>query len=125
MQDNHDASKEEMLFLLLAKENQYYLAILDLVREEAEEYKNQENMQRILPLVKKRQILFSCIHEIEKALTPLKEHWKETPNLEDPYTEKVRAQLLENDQILSQILDLDQDNQQSMERYLSTRQKSP
>ncbi|MBB64458.1 MAG: hypothetical protein CMO81_05295 [Waddliaceae bacterium] len=113
-----EMSKKEMLFRLLKKEAQYYNAILDLVKEEAFKLGNESTCNEVLPLIKKREILFSCIQEIEKALTPLKNDWKKDSNSLDPFTTQVKQQLLENDLILEQILKQDQENQKSMKKYL-------
>ncbi len=64
--------KEEMLLELLEKELGFYRVILELSRVEHQKFCNKRPMNEILPIMKKRRIIFKCVEEIEEQVHPLK-----------------------------------------------------
>lgn len=111
-------SKEEVLLRLLQKERGYYSAILELTRQEGELIAKSHAGKELQSLTKKKQILFSCIEEIESALQPLKSHWQNKQDKQDVLSRSIKEELSHLDKTLSSILQADQANQQILTHYL-------
>lgn len=111
-------SKEVIFSRLLEKELGYYKAILELTKEEGEVLQKSNPPKHLVQLGKKKQILFSCIEEVEQALAPIKKHWQGKVDKAGHLAEQVKAKLKALDQIVQQILELDKKNQALMQEFL-------
>lgn len=112
-------SKEEVLRKLLAKEVAYYKGILELTEQENHLLKKNPTPSALASLGKKKQILLSCVEEIDIALTPIKRHWDKKSDKDDPDSKAVQAELETLNTLVQSILALDQENQTLMQALLT------
>jgi hypothetical protein len=113
-----EMSKEEILYRLLKKEQGYYDAILELTESESEILSNKKAPTALTSVIKKKNVLFSCIDEIESAINPLKKLWKSKSKETDPHYLLVKRELHSLDKLLQKIIQMDQSNQKLMRSYL-------
>lgn len=113
-----DMSKEEILYRLLKKEQGYYDAIFELTQVETDLLKKKKDPKTLTSVIKKKKVLFSCIDEIETAISPLKKLWKSKSKEADPHFLLVKRELHSLDELLKKILQMDQSNQKLMRSYL-------
>lgn len=111
-------SKDEVLYHLLVKERAYYMQLLELTEMEAGQLERNRPLSEILPNVKKRQIIMSCIEDIEKAIIPLKRHWENKGDKSDSESSRVLTLVTELDQLIQNILQKDQENQKLFEKRM-------
>jgi hypothetical protein len=121
----HTMTREEILYQLLKKEEDYYITILDITREENRKLAQQLPLSEINVLIQRKKVVLTCISEIEKAAQPLKAYWHTKKDRSDPLSKKVSETLTELDNILKEILQIDRVSHNMMEQYMdSLRTKS-
>lgn len=111
-------SKEEVLYKLLHKEFGYYERLLELIENETGQLERERPLHEILQGIKKRQIIMSCIEDIEKAIAPLKRFWNDKSSKEDYESCRVKTMLQDLDEIVKKILDIDQKNQSMLQKRM-------
>ena len=126
-QDVDQLEKEEVLLLLLKKEIGYYEAVLDLTTQENEIFLFGLSVKNIPKLLKEKNILLSCIEEIEEVLQPIKKNWsleskQEKANLR--LTKDIKEQFTILKKVMKKILDLDLKNQENMKTFLLSLKKT-
>lgn len=117
-------SKEELLCHLLQKEFGYYLSILELTEEEHRRFEQKLPLKEIAPLLHKKKAHLHQISDIEKALSPLKEYWKEKNDRSDKPSQSVESELLKLHKLLKELLDLDLISQRHLENYIHALEKA-
>jgi hypothetical protein len=110
---------ELVLLKLLKKENGYYRVILELTKNEKEKLLKQRPFQEFHQLLKKKNIIFSCIEEIELELTPIKEYWKEYKTFKTSLSAEIEVILRKLEILLKEILEVDQENQGLLKKYIA------
>lgn len=115
----YNMSKEEVLHQLLKKEYGYYKAILEITHDEHEKLTSGLTTGSMQPLLKKKKILLSCIHEIEAAMLPLKKYWQTKVSRSDPVSIQIQEELISLNKLLKEILQLDLVNQKLLENHLA------
>ena len=111
-------SRGEILYHLLKKERGYYDAILEQLELERGILDNKGSISALTTLNRKKQLLFTCIEEIEAAIHPLKKLWHSESNQKDLHFQRVKEELEALDILLKKILQEDQANQKQMRAYL-------
>lgn len=107
-------SREAIFLLLLKKEVGYYKAILDLTKQEGEVISHKRPLSDLQSIIKKKQVLFSCVEEIESALQPIHRSWQNKKEHADSDSKKVKLQISDLQKLIQQILELDQANQKRL-----------
>ncbi len=115
-----DMSKGQVLYILLQKEAGYYDAIAKLIEQEKQLLLQGSLTKEVLSINKKKQLLFSCIEDLEAALVPLKRRWTKGERETDCFFQKVQQELIRLDKILQEILAADRKNQQLMRQHLAS-----
>jgi len=117
---NKNMPKAEILLRLLQKEQGYYEAILEITQQENRKFLNDRPFNEITPLLKKKQILLTCINDIETALKPIKEWWNNHKHDDnDPKTSEIKKQLHTVETTVQELLSLDKVNQQMCQKILT------
>ncbi len=119
-----DMSKEEILRRLLQKQIGYYEVVLDLTRQEGVALEKNKGLSGLAPLMKKKQILLGCIEEIDHALRPVKERWRESKDRGTALAQQVQECLSTLDGILKMTLEIDAKNQRLFQSQLDALKKS-
>ena len=114
----YNMSKEEILSQLLRKECGYYKAILEITRLENEKLEHGHPLSEIRPLLEKKKILLSCINEIDSALSPLKKYWINKTDRSDKFSQQVKAEVSDLNDIVKAILQQDLTAQKMLETQL-------
>ena len=105
---------ELVLLKLLRKENGYYRVILELTKSEKEKLIKQRPFKEFHQLLKKKNIIFSCVEEIELELTPIKEYWKEYKRLKTSLSGEIEIILSKLEMLLKEILEMDKNKIQDV-----------
>lgn len=113
-------TKEELLARLLHKEYGYYLAILDLTQQEHRKLKARAPINEISPILKQKKIIMACIVEVETALRPLKDYWKNKANRDDDASIRVKQEVAGLNKLMQEILNLDLESQKHMKEYMDS-----
>lgn len=115
--------KEQVLLSLLKKQRKYYEAILELSREEALLLSEGKAGKHLLASAKQKQVLFSCIEEIENALNPINQWWQNSADRDTPLAKEVIKELTELDLLLQTLMKLDEINQKNLKKIISNLEK--
>lgn len=113
-----DEQKENQLLSILKKKEGYYKAILELAEEEHSKLKRNRPIPEVVSLMKKKQILLSCIEECDEAIKPLKEEWGRNKNSATLLANEIKDQLGTLDLLIREILGLDDSNRKMFEDLL-------
>ena len=109
----------EEFYKLLQKQEGYYRVILEIVKAENDCLVNGLKILEIKKLVKKRNILMSCIQEVENVLLPHKQKWKDIKNPSVcSHAKEVSNQLSNLSKLIKEILLTDTSNQRLMKRSM-------
>lgn len=111
--------QEDALYQLLKKEHSYYKAILKLSHEEHEILTSHQATDELHPIIKKQKMLLSCIHDVETALSSIKELWKRKKDKDSPFNEKIENEVKSLITLLQEILKIDSINQRLLKKLLS------
>lgn len=115
-----DMPREEILYRLLKKQAGYYEAILDLAEEEFIKLNHCRSTPELLPLMKRKQVLLSCIEEIDRALVPIKKHWQAHKQEQCPGNARVQEELCRLEKLLARIIEIDTKNQALLKAHMRT-----
>ncbi len=113
----YNMSKDEILHKLLKKELGYYQAILEITKQEHELFQAGK-IKSAMMLVKQKNILLSCVDDIEKALPPLKKWWREREDKANLDAYAIQDLLDTLDSTLKELLEWDEKNQELMKEQL-------
>ncbi|SCA58955.1 Uncharacterized protein AB751O23_BK_00030 [Chlamydiales bacterium SCGC AB-751-O23] len=110
--------KDSFLLKILKKKEGYYKAILELAEEEHSKLERRRPIPEIVSLMKKKQILLSCIEECDEEILPLKEEWGKSKKAQAPFAKEIQEELGVLDLLIREILGLDDINRKLFEEIL-------
>ncbi len=113
-----DTDKKTLLSQLLHKQIAFYKVILEISQTEHELFSSERPMNEIMPLMKKKKILLTCIEEAEAALQPLKNEWESCQQAAKPGSQELNDQFSALGSLIKEIVDLDKNNAKLFEKSL-------
>ena len=111
-------SNEEVLFHLLKKEYEYYKSILNLSEKEQAILLSNQSTQDLQPILKRKKVVLSYLHDLELALTPLKKSWYAKNESKDLNSLKIKELIADLQLVLKKILQIDQINQKLLKNKI-------
>lgn len=100
---------------LLKKEEGYYSALLALAREESIVIGASSSLEEIASLVRKKQLLLSCVKEVTAASSPMKLQWKAKKGL-FPHSENIEKTLEHLRLLLEELIEVDNCNREAVKK---------
>jgi hypothetical protein len=107
------AKKEKIITALLEKVCGYYRVILELARTEHEKFVARRPLTDILPILKKKKILLSCIDEVEEDMKSLRQEGAIGVN-----NEQIQSLVTMQRGYIQDLLLFDEKNQQFLQHYM-------
>lgn len=115
-------TEESKLVRLLEKQYGFYCVILELTRNEHKMFSSKRSLEEIIPIMKKKKILLSCVDEIEEKVISIKERVREE-NFPSLGGEKEKELVFLIKELLKEMLALDEKNQKALCRYVEVLEK--
>lgn len=113
-----DSTALHSLKSLLEKQCGFYRVVLELSRNEYEKFSSFCSLNEIIPIMKKKKILLSCIDEIEEEIGPIKEKWWNYSCDLSESSPAVAEILSEIESLVAEVLAIDEVNQKFLSKYM-------
>ena len=108
----------QILISLLEKMTGYYRVILELSRAEYDKFSRDRPIVEVLPIMKRRKILHSCIEELREESRPYIEMWNKGACSDEEKNKKIRNFLAQIEEGIKESLLVSDKNQIFLEKHI-------